>query len=231
VTHFLFAWRKICFCKWPPGPLVWNHHRGTPRQSLARPWLPSCSQRLSSSGLVRASGGYPRTAGRREPCTHYFQHSFRFPSGWNCQAVPARIKQRARRGNLWLRFLQKDDVGIGMATQDAKTLAVRRPVKRKDLLPVEFGDLPAGRTVNLLNPDVVHAILANAVCAFPSVVNCAAVEIRGSTSSRRGECSVARSSNAIFSMPLCFSEVRTSVRYAKVLPSGEMANSRPTKMA
>ena len=70
--------------------------------------------------------------------------------------------------------------GRRMATQDAKTLAVRRPVKRKDLLPVEFGDLPAGRTVNWLNPDVVHAILANAVCDCLSICS----ELRGSRDSR-----------------------------------------------
>jgi hypothetical protein len=31
--------------------------------------------------------------------------------------------------NLWLRFLQKDDVGVAVAAQDAKILPIRRPVK------------------------------------------------------------------------------------------------------
>jgi hypothetical protein len=56
--------------------------------------------------------------------------------------------------------LQKDDVGIGVATQETETLAIRRPVKREDLLRIKFGDLAAGRTVNWLNPAVVHTILA-----------------------------------------------------------------------
>ena len=71
--------------------------------------------------------------------------------------------------SLGLGFLQKDDVGIGVATQDAETLAIRRPVKREDLLRIKFGDLAAGRTVNWLNPDVVHTILANAICDCLSI--------------------------------------------------------------
>src|SRR5215469_6331387 len=70
---------------------------------------------------------------------------------------------------LRLGLLQKDDIGIGMAPQNTKTAAIRRPVERKDLLPVEVSDLTPGRAVHWLNPDVVHAILANAVSNCLSV--------------------------------------------------------------
>src|SRR5215475_10381911 len=64
---------------------------------------------------------------------------------------------------LRLGLLQKDDIGIDVASQNTKTAAIRRPVERKDLLSVEVSNLTPGRTVHWLNPDVVHAILANAV--------------------------------------------------------------------
>src|SRR5215469_4757384 len=64
---------------------------------------------------------------------------------------------------LRLGLLQKDDIGICVAPQNTKTAAIRRPVERKDLLSVEVSNLTPGRTVHWLNPDVVHAILANAV--------------------------------------------------------------------
>ena len=51
---------------------------------------------------------------------------------------------RAGFDNLGLGFLHQDDVGIGVAAQDAEILSVRRPVKRQDLLGIELGDRVAG---------------------------------------------------------------------------------------
>ncbi len=39
--------------------------------------------------------------------------------------------------NLGLGLLQQNDVGIGVAAEDAKTLAIRRPVEREDSLGIE----------------------------------------------------------------------------------------------
>jgi hypothetical protein len=55
--------------------------------------------------------------------------------------------------------LQQDDVGIGVAAQDAKLLAIGRPVEGQNLLGLEVGDLSAGTAVDGLNPDVIYAIL------------------------------------------------------------------------
>jgi hypothetical protein len=56
-----------------------------------------------------------------------------------------RWRRKSGNGCTWeslgLGFLQKDDIGIGVATQDAETLAIRRPVKREDLLRIKLGDL------------------------------------------------------------------------------------------
>lgn len=67
------------------------------------------------------------------------------------------------RSILGLGFLQKDDVGVGVSAQDTEILSIRGPVKRKNLLRGEICDLAASRTVNWLNPNVIHAILANGV--------------------------------------------------------------------
>src|SRR5579864_5689345 len=60
---------------------------------------------------------------------------------------------------LRLGFLQEHHIRIGVAAQDAKLLAIRRPVKREDLLGVEVCNLMARTTVDGLNPDVIHTIL------------------------------------------------------------------------
>ena len=93
---------------------------------------------------------------------------------FNKLRTPARVRQRRSRTrsstsslrlrtNLGLEFLEQDDVRIGVAAEDAKTLAIWRPVKREDALGIEVGDLVAGSASDRLNPDVIHAILGDRV--------------------------------------------------------------------
>ena len=73
--------------------------------------------------------------------------------------------------------MQKDDVGIGVAAKDAESPAIVRPVEGEDLLPVEIGDLVARRAGERLNPNVIHAVLANAVGERLSVRRCSAMHL------------------------------------------------------
>jgi hypothetical protein len=50
-----------------------------------------------------------------------------------------------------------------VAAQDAKLLAIGRPVEGQNLLGLEMGDLSAGTAVDGLNPDVIYAILLDRV--------------------------------------------------------------------
>ena len=60
-------------------------------------------------------------------------------------------------------FLEQYDVGIGVAPQNPKILAIRRPVEGEDMLRFEMCDLASGAAVGGLNPDVFHAILRHRV--------------------------------------------------------------------
>ena len=50
-----------------------------------------------------------------------------------------------------------------MASEQSEVFSVGRPVECEDLFGTEFGDLVTGGTVEWLNPDVVHAVLANGI--------------------------------------------------------------------
>ena len=93
---------------------------------------------------------------------------------FNKLRTPVRVRQRRSRTrsststlrlrtNLGRGFLEQDDVRIRVAAEDAKTLAIGRPVKREDALGIEVGDLVAGSASDRLNPDVIHAILGDRV--------------------------------------------------------------------
>jgi hypothetical protein len=49
--------------------------------------------------------------------------------------------------NLGLGLLQKDDISVGVASQDAEILPIRRPAKGQDLFGIEFGNLAAGGAI------------------------------------------------------------------------------------
>ena len=131
---------------------------------------------------------------------------------FNKLRTPARVRQRRSRTrsstsalrlrtNLGLGFLEQDDVRIGVAAEDAKTLAIWRPVKREDALGIEVGDLVAGSASDRLNPDVIHAILGDRVGYELPV--CRELHAFGDSwvaSKMRGELRVATSSRAILAM-------------------------------
>ena len=58
---------------------------------------------------------------------------------------------------LWLGFVNEDDVGIGVAADQAQLLAVEAPVEVVNVLRSEVGDLPSWGTVQRLRPQIVDA--------------------------------------------------------------------------
>ena len=59
--------------------------------------------------------------------------------------------------------MQQNDVGIGVAAEDAETLAIRGPVELEDALGIEAGDLMSGTPIDGLNSDVIDAILEDRI--------------------------------------------------------------------
>ena len=66
-----------------------------------------------------------------------------------------------RQFRLRLGVADEDDVGLGVATDEAEFTAVEGPMKVAYFFRLEIGDLLAGGTVERLEPEVEDSTVAN----------------------------------------------------------------------
>src|SRR5580658_5687533 len=70
---------------------------------------------------------------------------------------------RFRSRSLRFRLFEEHDIGVGVAADEAKFLAVERPVKVPNVFRFEVGDLLSRRTIEGLKPEIVYVLVADRI--------------------------------------------------------------------